>query len=390
MERDPPSAAASDKKPTAGKALIFLFVLAAIGIGLAAFVASQRSETGPLVATTQSEAISVRTADVQLQEAFALSESFTGLATPRRTSMLGFQAGGRIDAIRVDTGSRVQRGQTLARLDTRALQAQLAAAEAGVDEARASRDLAQTTVDRQQALLEKGHVAQQRVDEAQAQVDAANARINAAKAQADTLQVQIDLAEITAPFTGVVTRRLVDEGTIAAPGTPVLELVETGRMEARIGLPADEASKLVAGQTYSLDAGQGVVDAKLRAVTGVIDANARTVTTVFDLSSDAVAAGSVVRLMLERDVDERGVWVPISALTEGNRGLWSVYVAEGGGDDWRAQKRLIEIVHAEADFAYVRGALANGDKMILDGITRLSPGMLVTPINAELADRRNR
>ena len=94
-------------------------------------------------------------------------------------------------------------------------------------------------------------------------------------------------------------------------------------------------------------------------------------------------------LALDRNIDERGVWVPVGTLTEGSRGLWSVYVAEEVSNGWAAQRRPVEIVQAEADRAYVRGALATGDKVILEGITRLSPGIPVTPIDAELADRRH-
>lgn len=109
--------------------------------------------------------------------------------------------------------------------------AQLAAAEAVVIEAKAGRDIALATVQRQNILLEKGHISQQRVDEAQAQTDSAEARIIAAQARADTLKVQIDLARITAPYSGMITERMADEGSIASPGMPLLELVETGRME---------------------------------------------------------------------------------------------------------------------------------------------------------------
>lgn len=391
MDTDPSNDAAYSKnvKPSAGKALIFFLVLALIAAGIAAFVISQRSSTGPLIAAEASEAISVRTTSVQLLDRYASSESFTGLATPRRSSLLGFQSGGRINAIAVDIGSTATRGQTLAQLDTRALKAQRATAIAGVDEARAGRDLAQTNVERQKTLYEKGHVSEQRVDEAQAQVDTANARINAAQSQVDALNVQIDLAKISAPFGGMITKRLADEGTIAAPGTPILELVEISNMEARIGLPAAEAAGLKIGGTYELKTGAGTVSAKLRAATGVIDAGARTVTTVFDLNSDAIPAGSVVRLSLERDIEERGIWVPVGALTEGNRGLWAVFVAEQDSGGWIAKRRPVEIVQAEADRAYVRGALSDGDLVILEGITRLSPGMPVTPIDSELADQQH-
>lgn len=378
-----------EKKPSFLKAIVFLLVLAAIAFGISTFVLSQRSAAGPLVATAPPTPISVTVSNVEIGQNYSAREQFTGLATPRRTSMLGFQSGGRIQSIRADIGSTVNAGQTLARLDTRSLEAQLSAAKAQVAEARAGRDLAQTTVTRQQTLLQKGHVSQQRVDEAQAQVDTANARINAAQAQADTLKVQIDLARITAPFSGVVTKRLADEGAIAAPGTPILELVESGRMEARIGIPAKEAEKLTVGETYALTTDAGEVNAKLRAVTGVIDMSARTMTTVFDITGDSIPAGTVVRLGLDQDIEERGVWVPIGALTEGNRGLWAVYVAESEANGWMARKRPVEIVRAEANRAYIRGALSNGDKVILEGVTRLSPNIPVTPIEAKIAGSSN-
>lgn len=367
------------KNPSASRALVFLFVLMMVGVCIAVFVISQRSATGPLVAEDAPDAIPVRIVPVELSDNVLIDEKFTGLATPRRTSMLGFQGGGRIDSIFADIGSRVGKGQRLAVLDTRSLKAQLAAADAVVLEARAARDLAATTVSRQLQLLEKGHVSQQIVDEAQAQVDTANARINAAQAQADTLRVQIDLAQITAPYGGVVTKRFADEGAIAAPGSSIFELVEIGRMEARIGLPAEEAMKLKVGEAYILETKIGPVEATHRATTGVIDANARTVTTVFDIAESKLPAGSVVRLALRTELVERGVWVPIGALTEGNRGLWSVYVAERDGDGWSAQKRPVEIVRAEAERAYVRGALSDGDALITEGITRVAPGIVVSP-----------
>lgn len=375
-----------EKAPTFWKAVLFLAFLLLMAFAVALFVLSQRSETGPLVASEPPDAITVRVSPVELQTSLLLEESFTGLATPRRTSMLGFQSGGRIDEVRVDIGSTVEGGQTLAVLDTRSLGAQLMAADATVRELEASRDLAATTVRRQNILLGKGHVSQQAVDQAQAEVDAANARINAGQARADTLKVQIDLAQITAPFAGVVTNRMSDEGAIAVPGVPILELVESGHLEARIGLPADEAMALTVGEAYKLETNAGEVSATLRALTGVIDVNARTVTTVFDITDLRVPAGSVVRLALNTELAERGIWVPIGALTEGNRGLWSVYVAEAENDRWTAQQRPVEIVRAESDRAYVRGALSDGDMVITEGIARLSAGMFVAPSEQELAE----
>lgn len=368
-------------RPTAGKGLVFVLVLIVIGAALAFFVMQNRSLEGPLVPTERPVPISVETVIVSLDEAFQAEEKFTGLVSARRTSQLGFSTGGRIDAIRADIGDVVQTGATMAVLDTRSLRAQLSSANAVVAEAEAAFALAESTVDRQIALLEKGHVSSQVVDEAQAQSSTAYARIEAARANADALRVQIDLARITAPFSGTVTARMADEGAIAGPGQPVFELVETDVLEARIGLTAALADTLEVGEIYELVSDQGPVTARLRSVTGVIDMGNRTVTTVFDIEdADAVAAGAVVRLAMEREISAPGLWLPVSALTEADRGLWSIYVARRDNGNWRAEPGIVEILHQDGDRVFVRGAIRDGDRVIIDGLQRITPNQPVTPV----------
>lgn len=367
-------------RPAAWKGLVFLIFIVAMGALASMFVMRQRSPEGPLIVHSEPMPLAVNVQPVRLQESFSSDERFSGLVTPRRTSQLGFSGSGRIDRLYADIGSRVKRGQVLAVLDTRSLRAQLATAQARIDEATAAHQLALTTVERQAALALKGHVSQQRVDEATAQAHTAAARIAAAEASADTLRVQIDLARVRAPFDGVITDRLADEGVIAGPAQPIFELVETGNLEARIGLTARLAASLDIGEIYTLVSEQGEVNATLRSVTGVIDAGQRTVTTVFDIDDpDRVAIGAVVRIQLDRQVDQAGAWVPVSALTEREHGLWAVYVARRDGSGWRAQPGTVEVIHTDGDRAYVHGALRDGDLIVLDGLQRITPGQPVIP-----------
>ncbi|MEE2929530.1 MAG: efflux RND transporter periplasmic adaptor subunit [Pseudomonadota bacterium] len=369
------------RSPSFGKGLLFMLVLVAVLALLGYFVLQNRSAEGPLVPTERPVPISVETVRVSMSSAFTAEEKFTGIVSARRTSQLGFASGGRIDSITADIGDQVETGQTLAVLDTRSLRAQLSSANAVVTEAEAAFNLAKTTVDRQIELLERGHVSSQVVDQAQAQASTAYARIDAAKANADALRVQIDLARIRAPFDGTITARLSDEGAIAAPGVPLFELVETGVLEARIGLTSALANSLNVGQEYPLISDQGEVMATLRSVTGVIDAGNRTVTTIFDISEpDRVAAGAVVRLGIDREIEEPGLWLPVSALNEADRGLWSVYAARRQGGEWIAEPGIVEIVHQDGDLVFVRGALRDGDNVIVDGLQRITPGQPVTPV----------
>jgi RND family efflux transporter MFP subunit len=374
------SAALREKKPTFAKGMVFIALIGIIIAVLTLAALTRRSAEGPLVPTKAPDALSVSVQDVQLSSRLILDEAFSGIVVARRTSRLGFSASGRISTIAVDVGDRVKVGQQLARLDTRDLQANLQAAQANIAEAEANYKLAEATVARQRTLFERGHVAQQRVDEAEAQASAAIARIEAAKAQAETIRVTIDLSAIRAPFDGVITNRMSDEGAIAMPGALLLELVEAQKLEARIGLPANVAERLTIGETYTLVSVRGEVPAVLRSMTGIIDQSLRTVTTLFDVGDvEAVNAGAVVRIALPREIDERGVWVPISSLSESSRGLWSIYIAENEGATWTAQPRLVEIVHTDGVRAFVRGTLQDGEKVIIAGLSRLVPGQLVRP-----------
>lgn len=369
-----------EKKPTFVKGLAFIVLVAIISAGLIFLALTRRSVDGPLIPNNTPIAISVQVQEVQLVDALTLEEAFSGIVSARRTSQLGFSGGGRVTAIRADVGDEVETGQLLAQLDTRDLRASLAAAEANIAEARANYALADNTVGRQRTLFERGHVAQQRVDEAEAQAEASQARIQAAKAQADTLRVAIDLSTIRAPYAGTITSRTADEGAIATPGMPMLEIVEAGKLEARIGVPSSVAMNMNVGELYELTSDRGAVEAKLRAKTGVIDQSQRTMSTVFDIvDAAAVDAGAVVRLSMQREIAERGFWAPVSALAESSRGLWSIYVAEPVEAGYEAQPRLVEVVHSDGDRVFVRGTVGNGERYITGGITRLVPGQRVEP-----------
>lgn len=373
------------RKPLrASRGLVFFGVILVVALLIMAFVFSQRSASEAVNVATEAPApIPVRTQTITAGGGLVLGDQFTGMMMARRTSDTGFETGGRVVDVRADVGERVEKGAVLARLDTRALNARLRAAEAQIAEAEAALKIADTTVGRNRMLTEEGLLSSQAFDEASAQSEAAMARLALAKAQADALRVQIDLATLRAPFAGVVTERFLDEGTIAGPGAPILRLVELGAMEVRIGLPQTVATTMVPGDTYTLEIAGQTTQGVLRSLTGVVDASQRTETATFEVAgADGMQPGAVARLVRDRSSDEDGLWVPISAMTEAGRGLWAVYAVEPSGNGFVIEKRLIEVIHAEADRAFVRGSVFEGDRFVIEGLQRLTPGMAVTPVEA--------
>ena len=354
-------------------------IIAVLVFGISAWRA-EAVETAPAPAP-----LPVATVTADYASAASISELYPGLVAARRQSALGFERGGRIEAVLVDVGDRVEAGDVLARLDRRALDARIAAADAQTAEAEAQAAQARETEARQAQLLERGHISPQRLGEVETATRAAEARREAAAAAAMTLRVERDLAVLTAPFSGTITARHADEGVIAAPGTSVVDLVEDGALEIRIGLPQSVAAALEPGTEHIFRLPGGEVTARLRAVTGIVERETRSVTAVFDLAEGATAhAGEIARLAIDTPIGSEGFWVPVSALAEGRRGLWSVYVLvpEEAGSAYTLQARVVESLSVEAERVFVRGAVAPGERVLAAGLPRVAPGQRVRPLDA--------
>lgn len=370
---------------SAGRPFINRFTLgvaaaAAVLTVLVVAVSSLRAADAGPAAPSEADPLPVAVQTVRFEAGAQIETRFPALVAARRESALGFEAGGRIAEIGYDVGDRVEAGATLASLDTRTLEAQLASAQAQAAAAEARADLSGVTLTRQRQLVEQGHVSPQRLDEAAADARAAQAQAAAARAEVQSLQVRIDLARLEAPFAGVVTERFADEGAIAAPGAPVLRLVEDGALELRAGLPQRDVRALEPGEAYTVEIDGRIVEARFRAATGVIDSRRRAVTAVFDLDPQTGArSGEVARLVLPTQLDDAGFWAPVAALSEGRRGLWSVYALEPNNGYFALEPRPVEILHTEGDRVFLSGAVEDGAAILASGANRVAPGQIVRP-----------
>lgn len=365
--------------PRLSRGLFYLITIGLVIVGIAAFIFIQRgSEPAVNIASGPPSALPVNVATVRFDDTYNIADSYTGLIAARRSSSLGFESGGTVKILNKDVGDKVTKGTVLAELDTRSLRANLSATQAQLSEAKAALKIADATVARQKALIDKGLLSTQAFEEADAQALAATARMEAARAQVNAINVRLKMAVLDAPYDGVITKRYLDEGAIAAPGQTIYQLVESQVLETSIGLPGKLASQLMPGQIYPLKIDKQEVPATLRTITGVIDATQRTVTAVFDLEpSSTVVPGAVARLEIKQELEQAGMWIPVSAMTEADRGLWSIYVVRQQGQESRLEKRLVDVIHAEANRVFVRGALQDGELFVVNGLHRLTPGLLV-------------
>jgi RND family efflux transporter MFP subunit len=169
----------------------------------------------------------------------------TGTVHARETAILSAQVMGRIQQVLVREGDSVRAGQTLAVLDDAALrasadQAQEALKAAQSEQAAAQTDskLAASTLERYRQLEAEKSVSPQEMDEVSRRAEASAARLEAARAQTGAAQAQasgartmLGYARLHAPFSGVVTARMADPGTMATPGAPLLQVDRAGALE---------------------------------------------------------------------------------------------------------------------------------------------------------------
>ena len=95
------------------------------------------------------------------------------------------------------------------------------------------------------------------------------------------------------------------------------------------------------------------------------------------VKGSALAMGSVIELEFAQRVPAQGFWIPLSALSAAERGLWSVFVIN---TENIVERRLLEVVPTESDRVYARGTLSDADRVVQTGVQRIVPGQTVVPV----------
>lgn len=317
------------------------------------------------------------------ESSYVIQREFAGLVAPRQDTQLAFELGGELAALRVDEGDRVSAGQVLAELDTRLLRAQRDDLVARRQEIQARLDLNGLNSERIVELQGKGFAADQQMDELDTERRALTAQLARLAAELDANATRLDQSVLKAPFDGAISARLADRGAVVAAGSPVLVVLEDQGMEARVGVPVRLLGDVSAGDPVTVRVGVQVLQGRVLAIGSDVTRATLTVPVRIALPDTAVAVpGDQAYLGLDEVMEESGYWIPVSALTDGLRGLWNVYVMapeEGAVVEplYRIQARDVRVIWAEEERAFVRGALADGEWVVSAGLHRLVPGQQV-------------
>jgi len=337
---------------------------------------------------------------------------------------------GFVEAINVDRGSVVKRGQLLARLRAPELYAQSNEAEARVRAARAQRVEAALKVEgvRAQRLEAEaklaadeatylrlksasatpGVIAGNDLEIACRTVEAGRARIQlwyetekAAQAQVKALEenqrafreaarssLEIeDYLRITAPFDGVITERNVHQGSLASPSTsptnpPMLRLQQIALLRLVVPVPEADVSSIALGAkiNFTVPAFPGeTFSCVVRRISNALDERTRTMPVELDVSNPKrrLAPGMVPELIWPVSRPGPTMFVPPSAVATTTERTFVIRV-RNGVTEWVDVKRGASMSENGKDLVEVFGELSPGDQIVMRGTDELRPGTKVT------------
>lgn len=358
---------------------VALLLIGLIGLGTAALHLRASAEAP----ASERAPVPVEVVRAERVDGHVVEQRFAGRLEPAREADLAFEQPGLVVRVTVEEGDEVRAGAVVARLDPDRLEAERDRLRAERAATAADLELARLTEARQKDLTGKGFSSAQRYDEARLAVQALEARLEQIGAAIRAVEIDLGKTELRAPFAGSIAARMADEGAVVAAGQPVVQLIESGRPRARIGLSPQAAASLERSATYRIvAAGQGI-EATLVAVNPDLATTTRTVPVLFEVADPGDARfGDVVELVLERTVGGQGFWLPRSALSEGRKGLFEVYTVVRDGDRALIGREAVEVVHAAGDRVFVRGTLTDGVEVVARGPHRVIPGQTVEVLTA--------
>lgn len=211
------------------------------------------------------------------QQTLSRTVAASGSVAARDELLIGSDASGvRLTEVLVDTGSRVQRGQLLARGDDAQLQAQLAQQLALIKQAQAEREQADANLDRAERIADSGIYSVEAVQTRRTAALAAAAKLELAQAQKRELDVRIAHTRVLAPAAGVISAKSASVGLVMNPGAELFRLIRDEQIEWRAELPEHALAQVQPGALVIVTFDDGrKLEGRVRLVAPTIDARSR-------------------------------------------------------------------------------------------------------------------
>ena len=185
----------------------------------------------------------------------AHAEQFSATVSWAQIVTLSTPLNGLVAHVNVEVGDKVKKGQLLASLDARPLQAELKRAEAVLQGRSSAYEEEKRELERAEELFDRTVLSQTELQNAQLKHSIAEAEFRRAEAELEQAKINLQYSKIHAPFSGVVVERNVQPGEVVANQlqvTPMLRIVRSTKLLASAKIPIEQASKLNFGDKIAL------------------------------------------------------------------------------------------------------------------------------------------
>jgi RND family efflux transporter MFP subunit len=307
------------------------------------------------------------------RDTFSATLWVSGTVISQNDARIAAETDGRITWV-ADVGSRIEKGEAIARIDAEDLKLDLADSEAQLGSLKSQLKFRDSSLQRFQKLAASNNAAATQLDEAQSQLDMTRQEIKRAEVAIAQIKRRIRQTEVLAPFPGVVAERLVQTGEFVGRGEEVARLVDTDHREIRAQAPLSVAGWIREGMQVSVEHDQIESLSPVSYVIPVGDERSRMFELRIAANDPAWIIGSPVRIALPNSEPRELVAIPRDGLVL--RGS-NIYVMRVNGDN-TVEKVSIETGIGLGGFVEVIGKVNQGDLIITRGGERLEPGQAVT------------
>ncbi len=319
---------------------------------------SRRESTHSEGAPLPSLAVGVQPARL---EPHVATEEVVGTVRSKLRAMIEAKVTGRVLEYRATPGTMVTAGDLLVRVEVPEIQAK-------VDQAKATLDQAQRDFERQKQLFTSSTSTRQ-------EYDAANARVSVAKAGVSEAETMMSYARVTAPFDGVVTRKLADVGDLATPGRPLLEIEAPTALRFEAALPEAILNRIRMGEKMQVRVASVIdpLEATVSEIAPVADPVSRTFQVKLDLpSTPGLRTGQFGRVSVPVAETKLLIVPTDSVILRGQMEL--VFVVQDG----RASLRLVKTGKKLTNGFEILSGLNDGEQVVVRGAAKLVDGQPVT------------
>lgn len=329
----------------------------------------------------------------------ALDMDLPGRTSAYKVAEVRPQVGGIILKRQFTEGLDVREGQSLYQIDPATYRAAYDSAKANLAQAEANLTTLRLKAERYQQLLAVKAVGQQEYDDAAAAAKAAVATVQANRAALEQADINLRYTRVLAPVSGRIGKSSVTQGALVTADQatalttvqqldPIYvdvtrssgELLQLKRDLADGTLKKAGANGAVArliledGSLYPLEGKLQFSDVTVNESTGAI-----TLRAIFPNPKHELLPGMFVRARLTEGINEQAILVPQDAVTRDSKGKSSVYVV---GADGKVQSRSVETPRSVGNQWLVKGGLKSGDKLVVDGLQSIGPGVAVKTVSA--------